>query len=122
MKMHHAHYANQKLKTPWGDIQCDASGIADVQKDAQEFFKTTLKFKHVGKDTVIETEAPKAPIVEPSNVVHDELAAADTEELGEDLLEDHEEPSEEAAEEGNSRFAKKSHAPKHAAKKTGHKK
>jgi hypothetical protein len=101
MKMHHPHYGNQKLKTPWGEIQCDASGIADISKDAQDFFQSTLKFKPVSVDILV--EAP---------VAHEAI------EDDEDLIESEEE-TEDA--DGNSRFAKKSHAPK-PVKKAGHKK
>jgi hypothetical protein len=120
MKMHHPHYANQKLQTQWGAIQVDASGTADIHKDAEKFFQDTLKFKPLGKGAHVAPPVEDAPPVEASEPVdteHDQLADAESHELGEDLLAEDGEEEKADDEKAPSRFAKS-----HAKKKSGHKK
>jgi len=127
MKMHHPHYANQKLQTQWGMIQCDENGQAVIHPEAQEFFEKTLKFKKgaPSKDDEVplkkETRSDATSHEMPED--QDAFAAADSHESRELLgaEEEHEEVSDEEApaEEGvaKSRFSKKA-----GHKKAGHKK
>ena len=67
MKMQHASYKNQKLKTHWGDILCDATGTAEVHADAEKFFHETLKFKKLEASAPEAPAAPATPVVEPES-------------------------------------------------------
>jgi len=44
----HAHYANKKLSTEWGEMVCDAEGCLDIKADQKSFFCDILQFKPVG--------------------------------------------------------------------------